>query len=152
MLVNDVELVSDEQILEMFAEIRPSIIVGGPPCQGFSVCRHKGAGDPSDPRNSLFEEFVRLGRLLSPSLMVMENVPNLLKAVTAAGEPVVEIICKELQGIGYHTYFDVLQAIDFGVPQMRKRLFVIASRTPLRKPFPDRPTHTPRSNDPSFRG
>ncbi len=73
--------------------------------------------------------------------MVMENVPNLLKAVTAAGEPVVEIICKELQGIGYHTYFDVLQAIDFGVPQMRKRLFVIASRTPLRKPFPD-PTHT----------
>ncbi len=64
-----------------------------------------------------------------------------MKAVTATNEPVVEIICRELQGIGFHTYFDVLQAIDFGVPQIRKRLFVVASRTPIRKPFPD-PTHS----------
>lgn len=141
MLVKDIELVSDEDILQLFGNPSPSVIVGGPPCQGFSVCRRKDAGDPSDPRNSLFEEFVRLGRLLSPQLMVMENVPNLLKATTAAGEPVIDIICRELQALGYHTYFDVLQAVDYGVPQIRKRLFVIASTRPLPKPFPA-PTHT----------
>ena len=140
-LVSDIESVSDEQILEMYGNPRPSVIVGGPPCQGFSVCRRKDAGDPSDPRNSLFEEFVRVGRLLSPQLMVMENVPNLLKATTTAGELVIDIICRELQRIGYHTYFDVLQAVDYGIPQIRRRLFVVASKTPIRDPFPE-PTHT----------
>lgn len=140
-LLNDIELVSDEQILDLFGSPSPTVIVGGPPCQGFSVCRRKEAGDPLDPRNSLFQEFVRLGRLLSPQLMVMENVPNLLKATTGSGEPVIQIICRELGALGYYIYFDVLQAVDFGVPQIRKRLFVIASIRPLSKPFPD-PTHT----------
>jgi DNA (cytosine-5)-methyltransferase 1 len=140
-LVKDIELLSDEEIVDLFGNRSPSIVIGGPPCQGFSVCRRRDAGDPLDPRNSLFEEFIRLGRALSPEMMVMENVPNLLQAKTAAGEPVIDIICQELQGLGYHTYFDVLQAVDYGIPQIRKRLFVIASRTALDKPFPDQ-THT----------
>lgn len=140
MVVSDIELLSDESILELFGKPGPSIVVGGPPCQGFSVCRKKDAGDPLDPRNSLFEEFVRLVRILSPQLMVMENVPNLLKAKTSTGVPVIEIICKELQELGYHTYFDVLQAVDYGIPQIRKRLFVVASRMTLERPFPE-PTH-----------
>lgn len=140
-LVSDIEMESDVAILDFFGKTRPFVILGGPPCQGFSVCRRKDAGDPSDPRNSLFQEFVRLGRLLSPHLMVMENVPNLLKATTATGERVIDIICRELQGLGYHTYFDVLQAVDYGIPQIRRRLFVIASKTPLSRPFPQ-PTHT----------
>jgi len=139
-LVKDIELISDDEILQLFGNSAPTVVVGGPPCQGFSVCRRQDAGDPSDPRNSLFEEFVRLGRLLSPQLMVMENVPNLLKAYTAAGEPVIDIICRELQALGYHTYYDVLQAVDYGIPQIRKRLFVIASTRPLSNPFPA-PTH-----------
>lgn len=146
MLVRDIELVSDDEILQLFGNAPPTVVIGGPPCQGFSVCRRKDAGDPSDPRNSLFEEFVRLGRLLSPQLMVMENVPNLLKATTAAGEPVIDIICRELQALGYYTYFDVLQAVDYGIPQIRKRLFVIASISPLSKPFPA-PTHIFSSSD-----
>ena len=138
-LVREIEEVRDQEIVDTFGSPGPLIIVGGPPCQGFSLCR-RDAGDPKDPRNSLFEEFIRLGRLLSPALMVMENVPNLLKAKTHAGEPVITIIRRELENLEFYTYCDVLQAVDYGVPQIRKRLFVIASRVPLLKPFPDR-TH-----------
>ncbi len=139
-LVTDIQEISDQEIIDAFGNPRPSIIVGGPPCQGFSLCRRE-AGDPTDPRNSLFEHFIRLGRLLSPDLMVMENVPNLLKATTQAEEPTISIIRAELEKLGFYTYCDVLQAVDYGIPQIRKRLFVVASRVPLGKPFPDR-THT----------
>jgi DNA (cytosine-5)-methyltransferase 1 len=138
-LVRNIEEISDQEIVDAFGNPRPSIIVGGPPCQGFSLCR-RDAGDPNDPRNSLFEHFIRLGRLLAPDLMVMENVPNLLKATTQTKEPTISIIRAELEKLGFHTYYDVLQAVDYGIPQIRKRLFVVASRVPLTKAFPDR-TH-----------
>ena len=139
-LVRDIEEVGDQEIIDLFGGPTPSIIVGGPPCQGFSICR-RDAGDPTDPRNSLFQEFIRLGRLLSPDLMVMENVPNLLNARTHSGEPVIAIIRRELEDLDFYTYYGVLQAVDHGIPQIRKRLFIVASRVPLLKPLPD-PTHT----------
>ena len=76
-----IEDLSDSEILEAYGSNKPDIILGGPPCQGFSIC-NKNNGDPKDPRNSLFEEFVRVGRLLSPKLMIMENVPNLVKGTS----------------------------------------------------------------------
>ena len=138
-LQGDISQLSDEEISSRFNDRRPDIIIGGPPCQGFSIANRK-AGDPKDPRNSLFRDFVRTGLLFEPTLMVMENVPNLLSAKTLNGEPVIEIIASALRGIGYHVYWRVLQATDFGVPQIRTRLFVVASRLPLDDPFPS-PTH-----------
>ena len=138
--VTDIEQLSDQEILQAFGDPRPSFIVGGPPCQGFSVCR-RNSGDPSDPRNSLFEEFIRLGALLSPEFLVLENVPNLIKAQTASKEHVIDIICKELQSLGYSVEFKILEAVDYGVPQIRKRLFVVASRVNLSSSFP-KPTHS----------
>jgi DNA (cytosine-5)-methyltransferase 1 len=143
-LVKDIEEVSDQEILDQFRQIKPTILVGGPPCQGFSVCR-RDAGDPSDPRNSLFREFIRVGAVLSPELVIMENVPNLVKAKTASRHAVIDIICRELEGIGYSVDFKILEAVDFGVPQIRKRLFVVASRESLPNRFPT-PTHSPSSS------
>lgn len=138
-LQGDISKLSDESLIKHFADAPPDIVIGGPPCQGFSIA-NRSAGDPKDPRNSLFREFVRLGRIFQPSMMVMENVPNLLAAKTVDGRPVIDIICEELQGLRFRTYFKVLQATDYGVPQIRTRLFVVATRTDIAAPFPQ-PTH-----------
>ena len=143
-VIRDNETISDSEVIELFAELGSNIIVGGPPCQGFSVCR-RDKGDPKDPRNSLFEEFLRFGSLLEPDLLVMENVSNLTKIKTDNGTPVIDIILRELEEAGYDVTWDVLQATDYGVPQIRKRLFVVASKTQLNFPFPRRTHHTDHS-------
>lgn len=139
-LQQDISAMTDEELLAVFGDAKPNIIVGGPPCQGFSIC-NRNAGDPKDPRNSLFKEFVRLGVLFKPDVMVMENVPNLLAAKTSDKKPVISIIEQELRDLGFHVYTKTLQATEYGVPQIRTRLFVIASRVPLARPFP-LPTHS----------
>lgn len=138
-LVGDIKQYDKEFLLEAFPN-KPDIILGGPPCQGFSIANNK-AGDPTDPRNSLFKEFVRLGQIFEPKIMIMENVPNLMKARTHDKELVIDIIVKELEALGYYVYHNILSAADYGVPQIRKRLVVVASKEPLDNPFPS-PTHT----------
>ncbi|MCL4630003.1 DNA cytosine methyltransferase [Burkholderia multivorans] len=140
----DISKVSDDEFSSTFGGVRPDIVIGGPPCQGFSIA-NRNAGDPKDPRNSLFKDFVRVGRIFSPTFMVMENVPNLLAARTNDGKRVIDIISESLSELGYHVYSKVLQATDFGVPQIRSRLFVIASSIPLAQPFPE-PTHALRAS------
>lgn len=136
----DITAMTDEQILNAFGKNSPDIILGGPPCQGFSIC-NKNSGDHKDPRNSLFEEFIRVGRLLNPKVMIMENVPNLIKARTESNELVIDIIVSELRHMGYEVEYRILEATDFGVPQIRKRLVVVASKIKLAQPFPKK-THT----------
>jgi DNA (cytosine-5)-methyltransferase 1 len=135
LLQGDITQMSDEQIVDTFGKYKPDIILGGPPCQGFSIC-NKNSGDPKDPKNSLFQEFIRVGRLLKPKIMIMENVPNLIKAKTKNKEIVIDIITAELRDLGYEVEYRILEAIDYGVPQIRKRLIVIASKIKLDNPFP----------------
>jgi DNA (cytosine-5)-methyltransferase 1 len=135
LLQGDITQMSDEQIIDTFGKYKPDIILGGPPCQGFSIC-NKNSGDPKDPKNSLFQEFIRVGRLLKPKIMIMENVPNLIKAKTQNKEIVIDIITAELHNLGYEVEYRILEAIDYGVPQIRKRLIVIASKIKLDNPFP----------------
>ena len=139
MLVGDIRSFSEDEIYESFSPLKPQVIIGGPPCQGFSICT-KNAGDPKDPRNSLFMEFLRVVRLFKPSFIVMENVPNLMKAYTLSKKRVIDIIVKELELLGYVTHVSILEAYKFGVPQLRKRLFIVGSKHPLDNPFPSQ-TH-----------
>ncbi len=138
-IVGDIQQYSKDFLLETFKD-KPDIILGGPPCQGFSIANKK-AGDPADPRNSLFKEFVRLGKIFEPKIMIMENVPNLIKARTHDKELVINIVIQELKKLGYYVYHTILSATDYGVPQIRKRLVVIASKDKLENPFPE-PTHS----------
>jgi len=135
----DLQTVSDDELCDMFANRWPDILLGGPPCQGFSICR-KNAGDPTDPRNSLFVEFLRAAKVFQPDFAIMENVPNIERARTHNGESVLEIIKRELQSLDYHVSHTVLEATDFGVPQIRRRLFVVASAREVEMTFP-KPTH-----------
>ncbi len=132
---SSIELLTDNELKTSFKGQKPDIILGGPPCQGFSIA-NKNAGDPKDPRNSLFEQFIRLGDLFSPEILIMENVPNLIKSKTKDKKLVIDIILNELASIGYIPSFQLLKATDYGIPQIRQRLFIIATKASIDNPFP----------------
>ncbi len=138
-LVKNIEKIENDEVIKHFKPDDVDLIIGGPPCQGYSICV-KNSCDPKDPRNSLFREFLRVVKVLNPEALVMENVPNLEKAKTASKESVISIIKKELKELDYEVYHNVLNATDFGIPQIRRRLFIIGSKKKLKKPFPH-PTH-----------
>lgn len=98
------------------------VVVGGPPCQGFS---HAGWRNPDDKRNQLFKEFVHIVDEIRPEIFVMENVPGIL--TMRKGEAMKEIIAA-FEEIGYHVNIPFkLNAEDFGVPQKRRRVVIIGS-------------------------
>jgi DNA (cytosine-5)-methyltransferase 1 len=138
-VTEDICQLEEKDLLKIFKNNEPDIILGGPPCQGFSIA-NINRGDPKDPRNSLFQEFIRLGKIFCPKAMIMENVPNLINIKTKNNENVIDIIKNELSNLGYNVYINILSATDYGVPQIRKRLFIIASKKILKKPFPEK-TH-----------
>lgn len=148
MMLGDIESFSEDFLKESLV-VSPDIIIGGPPCQGFSVCT-KNAGDPKDPRNSLFIEFIRMAKIFTPKVMVMENVPNIAKAKTKSGERVVDIIKNEFSALGYYVYSSILAASDYGVPQMRQRFVLIASKEELAEPFPPKTHYVPRDIDTDY--
>ena len=91
------------------------VIIGGPPCQGFSVA---GKRIVDDERNKLYKGFVRMVEYFKPRAFVMENVPNVL----SIGEGIVkQSILKDFQELGYTVETKVLLASDYGVPQNRRR-------------------------------
>ncbi|MDI6797566.1 MAG: DNA cytosine methyltransferase [Desulfatibacillaceae bacterium] len=97
-------------------------IIGGPPCQGFSL---SGNRDPRDPRNSLFMDFIRCIKYFQPRFFVMENVPGLLSMRILKGTPVIDVILSECSLAGYKAAYRILNAAHFGVPQLRERVFII---------------------------
>lgn len=97
-------------------------IIGGPPCQGFSL---SGNRDPNDPRNSLFMEFIRFVKYYKPLFFVMENVTGILSMKTKENKFVKDIIIKEFSKIDYNVTVCKLNASDYGVPQNRNRVFFI---------------------------
>ena len=100
-------------------------IIGGPPCQGFSL---SGNRDTKDPRNSLFIDFVRFVKVLQPKFFVMENVKGLLSMTTKKNILVKDIIQDEFKKIGYNLTLQVLSSANYGVPQIRQRVFFIGIR------------------------
>jgi DNA (cytosine-5)-methyltransferase 1 len=119
----DICRVSNSMIKSLVSE-RPDLIIGGPPCQGFSHANVVNK-DPKDPRNSLFEEFVRFVDVLKPAICLIENVPALLRSKTQSGESVIEVITSEIEKIGYVAHYQILDARNYGVPQKRQRLFIV---------------------------
>jgi DNA (cytosine-5)-methyltransferase 1 len=99
------------------------LLFAGFPCQGFS---HAGKKDDADPRNKLFYEFLRVARLTNPRFVIGENVPGLLRRKTDdQSMNVIDKIALEFGSIGYKLTWKVLDSSHFGVPQSRKRLFII---------------------------
>ena len=102
---------------------RIDVIIGGPPCQGFSVQRR---GDNEDPRNELVLEYVRLVKEIRPHVFVMENVGGIL---SERGKPFVRALFENLTAAGYSIQQKKLLASDYGVPQDRTRVIIVGELT-----------------------
>lgn len=101
------------------------LIIGGPPCQGFSMA---GKRDKKDPRNSLFMEYLKFVKYFKPKMFIIENVQGILTMKTEKNELVIDIIQTECNKIGYNIKYSKLIASDYGVPQKRKRVFIIGTK------------------------
>lgn len=95
------------------------VIIGGPPCQGFSL---SGKRLLEDPRNDLYKSFVRLVKELGPKIFVMENVPGLIGLFDGK---VRDKVINDFSVLGYNVNFQILSSERYGVPQIRKRVFFV---------------------------
>lgn len=123
----DINLITSQEILEHTGGIYPDVIVGGPPCQGFSVMGDKNS---CDPRNMLFESYARLVKDLQPKCFVFENVKGIKSMFE--GKYLTDI-SNTFASLGYDIYFDILNASDYGVPQKRERVIIVGTK--LDKPY-----------------
>lgn len=119
------EYQSEEDIRKACCVV-PDVIIGGPPCQGFSIA---APADRQDPRNTLFMDFARWVKCFKPRVFVMENVRGILWRRTADHEKVISIIKKTFTDLGYTVEVWNLNAAAYGVPQMRERVFIVGTRS-----------------------
>lgn len=104
-------------------------LIGGPPCQSFSYNNHQRSA--SDDRARLFECYLRLVEGLNPKTLVMENVPGIK---TIDDGKVVKEIARRLKALGFESTLEILSADDFGTPQVRRRVFIVATRVGKKTP------------------
>jgi len=122
-------------------------IIAGVPCQTFSsigrcVLKSLGRNPIDDPRTFLWTHFMRFVEDLKPDLFVIENVQGML-SVKYLNQLMPELIAKVANDLGYFVKYKVLNSADYGVPQIRKRLFLVGSRISNDIPFPEKTTDTP---------
>lgn len=94
------------------------VVIGGPPCQGFSTANRQRIID--DPRNKLYKSFVKVVGNVQPKFFVMENVTGMLSVAAQ--------VVEDFAAIGYEVHYEILNSAEFGVPQNRKRLIFIGNR------------------------
>lgn len=123
-LRDDIRNYTTRESIRAACPYQPDIIIGGPPCQGFSIAG-PARKDPKDPRNSLFTNFAQWIELLEPQAFVMENVKGLLARRNEDGNRVVDIIRDTFANLGYVVEVWILNAAEYGVPQIRERIFIV---------------------------
>lgn len=138
-LVRDIATVSASDFTNVLRGRELDLLAGGPSCQGYST---HGKRKEDDPRNFLFNHFVRLVGELRPKCFVMENVKGLLTFRKGHFRNLIE---ESFGQVGYHVVSQVLCAADYGVPQLRHRIVFIGTRLDVPLSFPE-PTHSQGSN------
>lgn len=112
----------------------PFLLFGGPPCQGFSTSNTK-TRNSDNSNNSLFQEYIKQVKELSPDWFVFENVEGITSYEKGT---VVKRLEQEFLKLGYKTNWKVLKASDYGVPQNRNRFFMVGNRLDLEYIFPEK--------------
>lgn len=129
-LCADLSSLSPEMVKEKIGGQHVDLIIGGPPCQGFSIA---GKRIVNDERNSLYKSFVRMVAFFKPEAFVLENVPNIL---SIGGGAVREAIVNDFSKLGYNVTYKVLLAADYGVPQNRRRAIFVGMSNGNKFEFP----------------
>lgn len=118
-LCADLMDLNPSEVEKIIGNEKLDVIIGGPPCQGFSIA---GKRIIDDDRNKLYKSFVRMVSYFKPSAFVLENVPNIL---SMGGGIVRDAIVKDFEEIGYKVVYKVLLASKYGVPQNRRRAIFV---------------------------
>lgn len=149
-LVQDIRKISGEDLLGAagLTAGECTLLFGCPPCQSFTDLRRGALSSRRDrERNSLLREYLRLAADVLPNHIAFENVPGIL---SPRWRPRFEELLEVLADLGYEHVWDVLDAADFGVPQRRRRLLVVASR--VAKPTLPAPSHGDPDSDSELAG
>lgn len=118
-LCTDLAKYDPNELVEKYKNLNIDVIIGGPPCQGYSIA---GKRIIDDERNLLYKAFVGIVKTVKPRAFVMENVPNIL----SMGEGIIkDQILSDFKSAGYNVTYKILKASDFGVPQNRRRAFFV---------------------------
>jgi len=134
-ICKDIRTLTSSDILESTNGVKPDVIIGGPPCQGFSVMGDKNS---ADPRNVLFEAYARLVDDLDPKCFVFENVKGIKSMFKGR---YLNMVANSFSKIGYDIYLKVLNSKDYGVPQKRERVIIVGTKVDKLFKYP------PHSND-----
>lgn len=134
-ICKDITTLTSHDILESTNGVKPDVIIGGPPCQGFSVMGDKNS---ADPRNVLFEAYARLVDDLEPKCFVFENVKGIKSMFKGR---YLNMVANSFSKIGYDIYLKVLNSKDYGVPQKRERVIIVGTKVNRLFKYP------PPSND-----
>jgi len=134
LIVDDIKNISNDKMRELVGNQEVDVIVGGPPCQGFSIAGNIGRTFVDDDRNRLFREFVRFVDELTPKMFVMENVASM--ATHLKGKTIREIVAAfENAGSGYKVKYEVLNTVNYEIAQERRRIVIVGVRKDLDTEF-----------------
>lgn len=152
----DIFKITTEKILKVgkLKPTEPALVIGGPPCQSFSLAGKRMGMD--DPRGMLVLEFIRIVRESLPVAFVMENVKGMVnwqggKAIEAIMNEISEPIIFEGKEYSYTVTKSVLNAAHYGASQFRERVFIVGNRVNKKFEFPE-PTHTDKDEVPNLFG
>jgi DNA (cytosine-5)-methyltransferase 1 len=117
--LGDIKQLSQKKLKLLLGNKKVDMVVGGPPCQGFSTV---GKGAVDDERNQLFKEFIRIVKVTEPRIILFENVTGL---VAKKNQTILKKIFQQFERLGYNMDARVLSAEEFGVPEKRRRTIIM---------------------------
>lgn len=130
----DIHDLDEEKIKQLTNGNQCDILIGSPPCQGFSLITRNNYKDDNgnihngmEQKNHLFLEFIRVANILQPKIIVMENVVGMLSMKNQYGNKVFDDILKAFNDIGYNTKFNIIKCEKLGLPQTRHRVIILAT-------------------------
>lgn len=131
MLNQDVKELTEEQVRGLIGEEEVDLIIGGPPCQSYSTIGRR----VYDDKAKLYNEYYRMLSIIRPRMFLFENVKGMLSMKDEEGNLVIDNIQNMFANIneelGYNIVYDTIDAVDYGVPQHRERVFIIGIRDDL---------------------
>lgn len=132
--IEDIKEISNDRIFDLMQKECVDVVIGGPPCQGFSLAGNIGRTFIDDERNELFKEFVRFVSVIKPKIFVMENVAAM--ATHLKGETI-KLIINEFKKVkpGYIVEWKVLNTVNYGIAQERRRIVIVGVRSDVKSKF-----------------
>ncbi|CZE50298.1 DNA cytosine methyltransferase [Campylobacter geochelonis] len=131
--IKDITKFTNREIKNLQETYKFDVILGGPPCQGFSMAGKVGRNFLADDRNFLFKEYVRFLKIIKPKMFVMENVANLKRHNEGK---TFDSIISLFENLGYSVKFEVLNTDEYEIPQTRRRLFIVGMQQNIDFVFP----------------